>query len=118
MYDTDDPLDESEDLGQHNQDLEEAGHGDQVDSAAGTGHRWGCRDFTDGWDAVRTSSDVATAASTSAGMGMYSCDMPRLCMWCVLRSGLVRHRMPTCTSGWRAGSGWGQAAASSDDFAD
>ena len=36
MYDTDDPLDESEDLGQHNQDLEEAGHGDQVDSAAGT----------------------------------------------------------------------------------
>ena len=36
MYDTDDPLDESEDPGQHNQDLEEAGHGDQVDSAAGT----------------------------------------------------------------------------------
>ena len=36
MYDTDDPLDESEDLGQHNQDLEEAGNGDQVDSAAGT----------------------------------------------------------------------------------
>ncbi len=36
MYDTDDPLDESEDPGQHNRDLEEAGHGDQVDSAAGT----------------------------------------------------------------------------------
>lgn len=36
MYDKDDPLDESEDLGQHNQDLEEAGHGDQVNSAAGT----------------------------------------------------------------------------------
>ena len=36
MYDKDDPLDKSEDLGQHNQDLEEAGHGDQVDSAAGT----------------------------------------------------------------------------------
>ena len=36
MYDKDDPLDESEDLGQHNQDLEEAGHGDQVNSTAGT----------------------------------------------------------------------------------
>ena len=36
MFDEDDPLDESEDLGQHNQDLEEAGNGDHVDSAAGT----------------------------------------------------------------------------------
>ena len=99
--------------------LEEAGHGDQVDSAAGIiAGAAGTFKVTDGWDAVRTPSDVATAASTSSGMGMYSCDMPRLCMWCVLRSGLVRHRMPTCTAGWGAGSGWGQAAASSDDFAD
>ena len=36
MYDTDDPLDESKDLGQHNQDWEEAGNGDRVDSAVGT----------------------------------------------------------------------------------
>lgn len=36
MYDADDPLDVSEDLGQHNQDMEEAGNGDHVDSAAGT----------------------------------------------------------------------------------
>jgi hypothetical protein len=28
--------DESEDLGQHNQDLEEAGHGDQVDPVKST----------------------------------------------------------------------------------
>ena len=32
MYDADDPLDVSEDLGQHNQDMEEAGNGDHVDS--------------------------------------------------------------------------------------
>ena len=33
MFDADDPLDESEGPGQANLDLEEAGNGDQVDSA-------------------------------------------------------------------------------------
>ena len=57
MYDTDDPLDESEDLGQHNEDLEEAGHGDQVESDPAAITIW---DFTGRKDSSGNQRESAT----------------------------------------------------------